>query len=132
MFTTTELRVLVGMLNGKTIAQIADELLLTHPSVSKTLRTAQRRAGFPLTEQRGRRLRLTADGTRIAVAAQQVLVELGQVDRLRAPAKRVLVERGQVARLAAEVRAGTSGGLRVVATAAICDYVLPPVIGGLL
>src|ERR1700756_2436010 len=85
MFTTTELRVLVGMLNGKTIAQIADELLLTHPSVSKTLRTAQRRAGFPLTEQRGRRLRLTADGTRIAVAAQQVLVELGQVDRLPPP-----------------------------------------------
>jgi DNA-binding transcriptional LysR family regulator len=115
MFTTTELRVLAGMLNGKTISQIADELLLTHPSVSKTLRTAQRRAGFPLTEQRGRRLRLTADGTRIAVAAQGLLVELGQLDRL-----------------AAEVRAGASGGLRVVATAAICDYVLPPVIGGLL
>jgi DNA-binding transcriptional LysR family regulator len=115
MFSTTELRVLVGMLNGKTIAQIADELLLTHPSVSKTLRSAQRRAGFPLTEQRGRRLRLTADGTRVAVAAQQVLVELGQLDRL-----------------AAEVRAGVSGGLRVVATATICNYVLPPVIGGLL
>jgi DNA-binding transcriptional LysR family regulator len=49
------------------------------------------------------------------VAAQQALAELGQVDRL-----------------AAEVRAGASGGLRVVATAAICNYVLPPVIGGLL
>jgi DNA-binding transcriptional LysR family regulator len=115
LFTTTELRVLVGLLNGKTIAAIAEDLLLTHPSVSKTLRTAQTRAGFPLAEQRGRRLRLTADGTRIAVAAQQALAELGQVDRL-----------------AAEVRAGASGGLRVVATAAICNYVLPPVIGGLL
>jgi len=115
LFTTTELRVLVGLHGGKTIAQIAEELLLTHPSVSKTLRTAQGRAGFPLAEQRGRRLRLTADGTRIAVAAQQALAELGQVDRL-----------------AAEVRAGASGGLRVVATAAICNYVLPPVIGGLL
>jgi len=115
MFTTTELRVLVGMLNGKTITQIADELLLTHPSVSKTLRTAQRRAGFPLTEQRGRRLRLTADGTRIAVAAQQALAELGQVDQL-----------------AAEVRAGASGGLRVVTTATVGNYVLPPVIGALL
>jgi DNA-binding transcriptional LysR family regulator len=115
LFTTTELSVLVGLLNGKTITQIADELLLTHPSVSKTLRTAQGRAGFPLAEQRGRRLRLTADGTRIAVAAQHALAELGQVDRL-----------------AAEVRAGASGGLRVVATAAICNYVLPPVIGGLL
>jgi DNA-binding transcriptional LysR family regulator len=115
LFTTTELRVLVGLHSGKTITQIGDELLLTHPSVSKTLRTAQARAGFPLAEQRGRRLRLTADGTRIAVAAQQALAELGQVDRL-----------------AAEVRAGASGGLRVVATAAICNYVLPPVIGGLL
>jgi DNA-binding transcriptional LysR family regulator len=115
MFSTTELRVLAGLLNGKTISQIADELLLTHPSVSKTLRSAQRRAGFPLVEQRGRRLRLTADGTRVAVAAQQVLVELGQLDQL-----------------AAEVRAGASGGLRVVATATICNYVLPPVIGGLL
>jgi DNA-binding transcriptional LysR family regulator len=115
MFSTTELRVLVGLLNGKTIAQIADELLLTHPSVSKTLRAAQHRAGFPLAEQRGRRLRLTADGARIAVAAQQALAELGQVDRL-----------------AAEVRAGASGGLRVVATSTICNYVLPPVIGGLL
>jgi DNA-binding transcriptional LysR family regulator len=115
MFTTTELSVLAGLLNGKTITQIADELLLTHPSVSKTLRTAERRAGFPLAEQRGRRLRLTADGTRIAVAAQELLVELGQLDRL-----------------AAEVRAGESGGLRVLATAAICDYVLPSVIGDLL
>jgi DNA-binding transcriptional LysR family regulator len=115
LFTTTELRVLVGLHGGKTIAQIAEELLLTHPSVSKTLRTAQGRAGFPLAEQRGRRLRLTADGARIAVAAQQALAELGQVDRL-----------------AAEVRAGASGGLRVVATTTICNYVLPPVIGGLL
>jgi DNA-binding transcriptional LysR family regulator len=115
MFTTTELRVLVGMLNGKTISQIADELLISHPSISKTLRTAERRAGFPLAEQRGRRLRLTADGTRIAIAAQEALAELGQLDRL-----------------AAEIRAGASGGLRVLATSTICNYVLPPVIGKLL
>lgn len=115
MFTTTELRVLVGVLNGKTVSQIADELLLSHPSVSKTLRTAQQRAGFALTEQQGRRLRLTADGARLAIAAQEVLAELGQLDRL-----------------AAEVRAGASGGLRVVATPTICNYVLPPVIGQLL
>ena len=115
MFTTTELRVLVGMLNGKTISQIADELLLSHPSISKTLRAAEHQAGFPLVERRGRRLRLTADGARIAITAQQLLVDLGQLDRL-----------------AAEVRAGASGGLRVLATTTVCDYVLPPVIGTLL
>jgi DNA-binding transcriptional LysR family regulator len=115
VFTTTELRVLAGLLAGQTVAQIGEELLLSHPSVSKTLRTAQQRAGFPLAEQRGRRLRLTADGTRVALAAQQVLAELGQLDRLTAG-----------------VRAGDSGGLRVVATRTVCDYVLPPVIGALL
>src|SRR5258705_2719492 len=48
MFTTTELRVLAGVLNGKTVSQKAEELLLSHPSVSKTLRTAQHPAGIPL------------------------------------------------------------------------------------
>lgn len=115
MFTTTELHVLTGMMNGKTISQIGEELLLSHPSISKTLRAAQHKAGFPLVEQRGRRLRLTADGTRIAIAAQDVLAEMGQVDRLLA-----------------EVRGGASGGLRVVASNTICNYVLPPVIGDLL
>lgn len=115
MFTTTELRVLAGIMNGQTIAQIGEDLLLSHPSISKTLRSAEQRAGFPLVEHRGRRLRLTADGTRVAIAAQDVLVELGQLDRLLA-----------------EVRDGTSGGLRVLATSSVCNYVLPPVIGAML
>jgi DNA-binding transcriptional LysR family regulator len=115
MFTTTELRVLAGIMNGQTIAQIGDDLLLSHPSISKILRSAERRAGFPLVEQRGRRLRLTADGARVAIAAQDVLVELGELDRLLA-----------------DVRDGTSGGLRVLATSSICNYVLPPVIGAML
>jgi DNA-binding transcriptional LysR family regulator len=115
MFTTTELRVLAGIMNGQTIAQIGEDLLLSHPSISKTLRSAEQKAGFPLVEQRGRRLRLTADGARVAIAAQDVLVELGQVDRLLA-----------------EVRDGTSGGLRVLATSSVCNYVLPSVIGAML
>lgn len=115
MFTTTELRVLAGIMTGQTIAQIGEDLLLSHPSISKTLRSAEQKAGFPLVEQRGRRLRLTADGTRVAIAAQDVLVELGQLDRLLA-----------------DVRGGTTGGLRVLATSSICNYVLPPVIGAML
>jgi DNA-binding transcriptional LysR family regulator len=115
VFTTTELRVLAGIMSGQTITEIGEDLLLTHPSISKTLRSAEQRAGFPLVELRGRRLRLTADGARVAIAAQDVLVELGQLDRLLA-----------------EVRDGTSGGLRVVATSSICNYVLPPVIGAML
>ncbi len=115
MFTTTELRVLAGLMSGQTIAKIGEDLLLSHPSISKTLRSAEHKAGFPLVEQRGRRLRLTADGARVAIAAQDVLVELGQLDQLLA-----------------EVREGTSGGLRVLATSSICNYVLPPVIGAML
>jgi DNA-binding transcriptional LysR family regulator len=115
MFTTTELRVLAGLMGGQTIAQIGADLLLSHPSISKTLRSAEQRAGFPLVEHRGRRLQLTADGIRVAIAAQDVLVELGQLDRLLA-----------------EVKDGTSGGLRVLANSSICNYLLPPVIGAML
>lgn len=115
MFTTTELRVLAGLLNDKTISQVGEDLRLSHPSVSKTLRAAERRAGFPLVEQRGRRLRLTAGGKRIATAAQDALAEMRRIDRLLS-----------------EIRGGASGGLRVVATSTICNYVLPPVVGEFL
>lgn len=102
-------------MHGQTISQIGEDLLLSHPSISKTLRTAAHRAGFPLVEQRGRRLRLTADGARVAIAALDVLAELSQLDSL-----------------IAEVRGGTSGGLRVLATSSVCNYMLPPVIGAML
>jgi DNA-binding transcriptional LysR family regulator len=115
MFDTTELRVLVGVLSGKTLAQIGEELLLSHPSVSKTLRAAELKAGVKLTERRGRRLQLTVDGARLAAAAQEALAKLGELDRLLA-----------------RVKSGEGGALRVLASNRVCTYVLPPVVSRLL
>jgi DNA-binding transcriptional LysR family regulator len=115
MFDTTELQVLVGVLRGKTLAQIGEELLLSHPSVSKTLRAAEIKAAVKLTERRGRRVRLTVDGARLATAAQEALAKLGELD-------------GMLAR----VRSGQGGALRVLASNRVCSYVLPPVVSQLL
>jgi DNA-binding transcriptional LysR family regulator len=115
MFDITELRVFVGILAGKTLTQIGDQLTLSHPSVSKALRAAELKAGVKLTERHGRRLRLTADGTRFASAAQDVLARLGELD-------------GMLAR----VRSGEGGSLRILASNRVCSYVLPPVVGHLL
>jgi LysR family glycine cleavage system transcriptional activator len=115
MFTTTELQVVLGLRGGKTLSQIGEELALSHPSVSKTLRAAERKAGLKLTEQHGRRLRLTADGTRLADAAQEVLLKLRELDTALA-----------------SLKAGDSGVLRIVATNRVCSYVLPPVVTRLL
>lgn len=115
MLETNELQVLVGVLRGRTLAEIGEELVLSHPSVSKTLRTAERKAGVRLVERRGRRLQLTGDGERLAVAAEEALAKLREMDGLLAG-----------------VRSGETGSLRVIATTTVCNYVLPPVLRELL
>jgi DNA-binding transcriptional LysR family regulator len=115
MFDTTELQVLVGVLSGKTLSQIGEQLMLSHPSVSKTLRGAELKAGVKLTQRRGRRLRLTADGARFATAAQEVLASLAGLDAMLA-----------------RVRTGEGGSLRILASNRVCSYVLPPVVSQLL
>jgi DNA-binding transcriptional LysR family regulator len=115
MFDTTELQVLVGILHGKTLTQIGEELLLSHPSVSKILRAAERKASIPLIERQGRRLRLTLEGARLAAAAQEALAKLGELDSMLA-----------------RVKIGDGGALRIVASNRVCSYVLPPVVRELL
>lgn len=115
MFETTELRILVGVMRGQTLAEIGEELVLSHPSVSKTLRAAEQKAGVRLVELRGRRLALTANGMRIAATAQETLTKLREMDGL-----------------AASIRNGETGALRILATTTICNYVLAPVVGRLL
>jgi LysR family transcriptional regulator, low CO2-responsive transcriptional regulator len=115
MFETAELQVLVGVANGKTLAEIGEELLLSHPSVSKTLRAAEHKAGLRLVERRGRRLQLTVDGVRVAAAAQETLLKLREMDTILAG-----------------VRGGETGALRILASSTICNYVLAPVVGQLL
>jgi DNA-binding transcriptional LysR family regulator len=115
MFDTTELQVLVGLQSGKTLAEIGEELLLSHPSVSKTLRAAEHKAGLKLTEHHGRRLRLTVDGVRLAAAAHETLLKLHELDSMLA-----------------SIKTGEGGALRILASNGVSSYVLPPVIGQLL
>jgi len=115
MFDTIELQVLVGVMAGKTLSRIGQELLLSHPSVSKTLRAAEQKAGLRLVERRGRRLQLTLDGARLAGAAQEALLKLRDIDTMLAG-----------------VKTGQGGALRIIASNTVCSYVLPPVISRLL
>jgi DNA-binding transcriptional LysR family regulator len=115
MFTTTELQVVLGLHSGKTLAQIGEELALSHPSISKTLRTAEHKAGVKLTRQYGRRLQLTPDGARLAEAARDVLLRLRELDTTMA-----------------SIKNGHSGVLRIVASSHVCSYVLPPVVRRLM
>ncbi len=115
MFETTELRILAGLLNGQTLAEIGVGLSLSHPSVSKTLRSAEQKAGLRLVERHGRRLQLTFDGNRVASAAQETLAALREIDGL-----------------VTSIRTGESGALRIIARNSVCNYLLAPVLGGLL
>ena len=115
MFDTTELQVLVGLQSGKTLSEIGEELLLSHPSVSKTLRAAEHKAGLKLTEHHGRRVRLTLDGARVATAAHETLLKLREMETMLA-----------------SIKTGEGGALRILASNGVCSYVLPPVISQLL
>lgn len=115
MFETTELQILAGLSKGQTLAEIGAGLSLSHPSISKTLRAAEQKAGLRLVERRGRRLQLTVEGVRVAVAAQEALSTLREMDGL-----------------IAGIRTGETGALRVIASHTVCNYLLAPVLGGLL
>lgn len=115
MFETAQLQILAGLANGQTLAEIGADLNLSHPSISKALRAAEVQAGLRLVERRGRRLQLTADGSRISAAALETLATLREMDGL-----------------IAGIRAGEKGSLRIVANHSVCNYLLAPVLGSLL
>ncbi|HEY0580649.1 MAG TPA: LysR family transcriptional regulator, partial [Chloroflexota bacterium] len=104
-----ELRVLVALANGKTLALAGAELFVSQPTASKLLQSLERKVGVTLTERRGRRLLLTAAGAEIAAGARSVLSDVNDLERA--------VER---------MRAGEAGLLRVIATHTPGNYVLPP------
>ena len=111
-FTIVELQVLLGLAEGKTQAEIGATLHLDQPAISKTLRAAQSKAGLPLIQRQGRRLRLTSAGATLARAAEPVITQLHQVDQV-----------------AESLRAGDAGAVHLVATITPAGYVLPSIIG---
>ncbi len=111
-FTIVELQILLGLAEGKTQAEIGTALHLDQPAISKTLRAAQSKAGLPLIQRQGRRLRLTSAGATLARAAEPVITQLHQVDQV-----------------AESLRTGDTGAVHLVATITPAGYVLPSIIG---
>ena len=102
------LRSFVTVADGGTVSAAARLLRLTQPALSRQLRDLQGEFGVDLFEQVGRRLRLTAEGTRLLPECRALL---GQADGLLAEAR--------------AMAGGDSGTLRVGMTAHSMANLLP-------
>ncbi len=111
----TELHILVALQNGRTLAEIGEEMYLTQSAVSRALRLAEQKSGVQLLERYGRRLRLTPAGIQIAEQAQSVLAQLSEIDRLLD-----------------DMQAGRGGRLRLISSTAPGNYVVPVAVGEFL
>jgi LysR family transcriptional regulator, regulator for metE and metH len=111
----TDLHILVALQNGRTLAEIGEEMYLTQSAVSRALRLAEQKSGVQLLERYGRRLRLTPAGMQIAEQAQGALAQLSEIDRLLD-----------------DMQTGRGGRLRLISSTAPGNYVVPVAIGEFL
>lgn len=111
----TDLHILVALQNGRTLAEIGEEMYLTQSAVSRALRLAEQKSGVQLLERHGRRLRLTPAGTQIAEHAQGALAQLSEIDRLLE-----------------DMQSGRGGRLRLISSTAPGNYVVPVAVGEFL
>jgi DNA-binding transcriptional LysR family regulator len=115
LLSVLELQVLLLLSQGKTLTEIAGQLLMKHPTISRALHTAERKTGVTLAERTGRRLRLTSAGMDLAAAARGVLTAYQDVERL-----------------AAGIRSGEAGNVRVISTRTASGSILPEVLARFL
>ncbi|MGO1073662.1 LysR family transcriptional regulator [Lysobacter sp. CA199] len=73
MFDLTRLRLLRELARRGTMTAVAQTCHLTSSAVSQQLATLEREAGVALLERVGRRVRLTAEGQRLAVHAETIV-----------------------------------------------------------
>lgn len=106
---------LSGLAQGKLLSEIASELSLGQPAISKALSGVRSRLGVDIVERRGKRLFLTPNGSQLAAAAQRALEQVDAVETL-----------------ADDMRQGRRGDLRILATHTPGAYVLPPVVAHFL
>src|SRR5262249_36047680 len=93
-----------------TVTRAAEELHVTQPAVSHRLRELEQRLGTTLFRRSGRRMTLTAEGTRLLESARRVLAELDTVETELA-----------------QYRVGHRGTLRVATECYLCYGWLPAV-----
>jgi DNA-binding transcriptional LysR family regulator len=82
MFDLDRLRLLRELKHRGTMTAVAAAFRLTSSAVSQQLATLEREARAKLFERVGRRVRLTADGVRLAAHAEEILraVEVAELD----------------------------------------------------
>ncbi|MGH8079381.1 MAG: LysR family transcriptional regulator, partial [Lysobacter sp.] len=73
MFDLTRLRLLLELSRRGTMIAVADACAMTSSAVSQQLATLEREAGVVLLERVGRRVRMTAEGERLAAHAATIL-----------------------------------------------------------
>jgi DNA-binding transcriptional LysR family regulator len=106
-----EVEILAGLDAGRTLAEIGEQLSLSHSAVSKALHAAETREGLPLVEQTGRRLRLTPAGAYLMPAVRDLMAKLADL--------------GEVV---AAIQAGSAGPVRIVSTRSAGLNVLPTIL----
>jgi DNA-binding transcriptional LysR family regulator len=81
MLDLTRLHLLRELARRGTMIAVADAAGLTSSAVSQQLATLEREAGVALLEQIGRRVRLTAEGTRLVAHAETILQAVDAAER---------------------------------------------------
>ena len=79
-YTLHQLQVFLKITQTKSITKAAEELHLTQPAVSIQLKNLQDQFEIPLTEVVGRQLYITEFGEEIAVAAQNIINEMYNIN----------------------------------------------------
>lgn len=79
-YTLSQLQIFLKIAQTKSITRAAEELYLTQPAVSIQLKNFQNQFDIPLTEIIGRQLYVTDFGKEIAIAAEQILNQVQEIN----------------------------------------------------
>jgi DNA-binding transcriptional LysR family regulator len=105
MLNVNRLRMLREVASRGTIAAAAEALFMTPSAVSQQMAVLEREAGTPLLERRGRGVRLTDAGLRLAENTERILAELERAEADLAASARGVVGRVRVSAFPTAARA---------------------------
>ena len=107
-FELSDLKILVGIGEGRTQAEIGMRLRIEQPAISKRIRGAEKRAGLHLVSRNGRYLALTESGAKVATLAAEILANYEALSGLCNACK-----------------SDEGGKVRILASGTPASYVLP-------
>jgi LysR family transcriptional regulator, low CO2-responsive transcriptional regulator len=87
--TLRQLKIFEAVARNLSFSRAAEELHLTQPAVSMQVQSLEELAGLPLTEQAGKKVRLTAAGEEIARQARRIAEQLREAGEAMAALKGV-------------------------------------------